>query len=153
MTNAAGHLSNAWGCIRVDVTQDGLGQPYLRGLVSDPLAKPWQVTPDGRALAGWQLHVGVEEQSNPLGGVAYQGRTPALRPSRRSEAEGHRKGCTGVEPLTERQFRRPPAGCAQRSIRRFARRPSLPGARQSDDLDHRMRAGRSSQHGNWSGRA
>jgi S-DNA-T family DNA segregation ATPase FtsK/SpoIIIE len=62
----AGHLANAWGCLRVDVTQESPGSLILRGLVTDPLAQPWPVTPDGRPLANWQLHVGVNEEAAPV---------------------------------------------------------------------------------------
>jgi S-DNA-T family DNA segregation ATPase FtsK/SpoIIIE len=62
----ADHLANAWGCIRVDVTQDGPGQLVLRGHLCDPLAASWTVIPDGQPLSGWQLHVGVDEDSAPV---------------------------------------------------------------------------------------
>jgi hypothetical protein len=52
VTKAAGHLANSWGCIRVDVTQSAPGVLSLRGLVTDPLAGAWLVSPDGRPLQG-----------------------------------------------------------------------------------------------------
>lgn len=63
----ADHLANAWGCLRVDVTQHSPGWLLLRGFVSDPLAQPWHITPDGRPLADWLIHVGVGED----GGHVY----------------------------------------------------------------------------------
>jgi S-DNA-T family DNA segregation ATPase FtsK/SpoIIIE len=62
----ADHLANAWGCLRVDVSQHSPGLLLLRGLVSDPLAQPWNITPDGRPLADWRLHVGIDEEANPI---------------------------------------------------------------------------------------
>jgi S-DNA-T family DNA segregation ATPase FtsK/SpoIIIE len=67
VAKAAGHLANAWGCIRVDVSQDGPGRLMLRGHLSDPLARPWSITPDGRTLEDWSLHLGVDEE----GGQVY----------------------------------------------------------------------------------
>jgi S-DNA-T family DNA segregation ATPase FtsK/SpoIIIE len=66
VTKQAEHLANAWGCLRVDVTQDTPGWLMLRGHLSDPLAQPWTVTPDGRPLVDWQLHVGVDEDAGPV---------------------------------------------------------------------------------------
>jgi DNA segregation ATPase FtsK/SpoIIIE, S-DNA-T family len=63
VTKMAGHLANAWGCHRVDVAQDGPGRLALRGFVSDPLTEPWHVTPDGRPLTGWLLHVGINDEA------------------------------------------------------------------------------------------
>ncbi len=60
----AGHLANAWGCIRVEVRQDRPGLLCLRGLLKDPLAAPWPVRPDGRPLADWLLHVGVDDEGD-----------------------------------------------------------------------------------------
>lgn len=71
VTKMADHLANAWGCIRVDVAQHSPGTLFLRGLVRDPLAQVWQVTPNGQPLADWRLHVGVDDEANqvhlPLG--------------------------------------------------------------------------------------
>jgi S-DNA-T family DNA segregation ATPase FtsK/SpoIIIE len=66
VTKAADHLANAWGCLRVDVTQDGPGQLALRGYRSDPLAQPWQITPDGQALTGWMVHVGINDEAEQV---------------------------------------------------------------------------------------
>jgi S-DNA-T family DNA segregation ATPase FtsK/SpoIIIE len=66
VTKQAEHLANAWGCLRVDVTQDSPGWLILRGHLSDPLAQPWKVTPDRRPLVDWQLHVGIDEDANPV---------------------------------------------------------------------------------------
>jgi S-DNA-T family DNA segregation ATPase FtsK/SpoIIIE len=60
------HLANAWGCVRVDVTQDGPGQLSLRGHLSNPLAQPWTIIPDGRPVEEWALHVGIDEDSSPV---------------------------------------------------------------------------------------
>jgi S-DNA-T family DNA segregation ATPase FtsK/SpoIIIE len=74
VTKAAGHLANAWGCMRVDVTQDGPGRLLLRGHLSDPLAQTWAITPDGRPLEEWSLHVGADENGQtvllPLGNLS-----------------------------------------------------------------------------------
>ena len=67
VTKMSEHLANAWGCLRVDVSQHSPGWLVLRGFLSDPLAAPWSVTPDGRPLADWLLHVGVDED----GGQVY----------------------------------------------------------------------------------
>lgn len=66
VTKAAGHLANAWGCVRVDVTQVGPGQLQLRGYLTDPLAQPWHIRPDGRALTDWHLHVGVDDEAGQV---------------------------------------------------------------------------------------
>jgi S-DNA-T family DNA segregation ATPase FtsK/SpoIIIE len=66
VTKAAGHLANAWGCLRVDVRQDGPSRLLLRGHLSDPLAQPWAVTPDGRPLHDWCLHVGTDEDGEAV---------------------------------------------------------------------------------------
>jgi S-DNA-T family DNA segregation ATPase FtsK/SpoIIIE len=63
VTKMAGHLANAWGCLRVDVAQDSPGRLLLRGFVTDPLARTWQVTPDGRPLVDWRLHVGIDDEA------------------------------------------------------------------------------------------
>jgi S-DNA-T family DNA segregation ATPase FtsK/SpoIIIE len=67
VTKKAGHLANAWGCVRVDVTQDAPGRLLLRGHLWDPLAQPWSIAPDGRTLDEWSLHVGMDED----GGHVY----------------------------------------------------------------------------------
>jgi S-DNA-T family DNA segregation ATPase FtsK/SpoIIIE len=66
VTKMAGHLANAWGCLRVDVTQHAPGLLLLRGFVRDPLATVWSVTPTGQALADWQLHVGIDDEANQI---------------------------------------------------------------------------------------
>jgi len=66
VTKQAEHLANAWGCLRVDVAQDGPGRLILRGHLADPLARPWQIHPDGRPLEDWALHVGVDEDHNDV---------------------------------------------------------------------------------------
>jgi S-DNA-T family DNA segregation ATPase FtsK/SpoIIIE len=63
---AAEHLANAWGCLRVDVTQHSPGLLLLRGLVSDPLGTVWRVTPNGRPLANWEVHVGIDDETNQI---------------------------------------------------------------------------------------
>jgi S-DNA-T family DNA segregation ATPase FtsK/SpoIIIE len=67
VTKVAEHLANAWGCVRVDVTQSGPGQLFVRGHVTDPLAQPWTVIPDGHPIEQWCLHVGADED----GGHVY----------------------------------------------------------------------------------
>jgi S-DNA-T family DNA segregation ATPase FtsK/SpoIIIE len=66
VTKMAGHLANAWGCLRVDVAQHAPGLLLLRGFVSDPLARVWQVKPDGQALLDWRLHVGIDDEANQI---------------------------------------------------------------------------------------
>ncbi len=66
VTKAAGHLANTWGCLRVDVIQHAPGLLLLRGFLSDPLASAWSVTPNGRPLADWRLHVGIDDEANQL---------------------------------------------------------------------------------------
>jgi S-DNA-T family DNA segregation ATPase FtsK/SpoIIIE len=62
----ADHLANAWGCLRVDVRQHSPGMLLVRGFVHDPLAEAWHVTPNGQALAHWQLHVGIDDEANHI---------------------------------------------------------------------------------------
>ncbi len=64
VTKMAGHLANAWGCLRVDVAQHAPGLLLLRGFVYDPLAQPWSVTPTGEPLTDWRLHVGIDDEAN-----------------------------------------------------------------------------------------
>jgi S-DNA-T family DNA segregation ATPase FtsK/SpoIIIE len=66
VTKAARHLANAWGCLRVEVCQDGPGRLLLRGHLSDPLAQPWAIIPDGRPLDDWCLHVGADEDGEAV---------------------------------------------------------------------------------------
>jgi S-DNA-T family DNA segregation ATPase FtsK/SpoIIIE len=66
VTKMAGHLANAWGCLRVDVVQHSPGLLLLRGFVSDPLARAWHVTPGGQPLVAWNLHVGIDEEANHI---------------------------------------------------------------------------------------
>jgi S-DNA-T family DNA segregation ATPase FtsK/SpoIIIE len=66
LTKAAGHLANAWGCVRVDVEQQAPGLLRLRGLIADPLAGAWQQVPDGRPLESWMLHVGRDEEGEQV---------------------------------------------------------------------------------------
>jgi S-DNA-T family DNA segregation ATPase FtsK/SpoIIIE len=74
VTKRADHLANAWGCVRVDVTQESPGRLLLRGHLSDPLGRPWTIAPDGRPLQYWALHVGVDEYGGqvylPLGNLS-----------------------------------------------------------------------------------
>ena len=67
VTKMAGHLANAWGCVRVDVSQHSPQWLVLRGFISDPLAEPWHLIPDGRPISDWMLHVGVDDE----GGQVY----------------------------------------------------------------------------------
>jgi S-DNA-T family DNA segregation ATPase FtsK/SpoIIIE len=66
VTKMADHLANAWGCLRVEVSQHSPGLLLLRGLVSDPLLHAWQVTPDGQPLTDWKLHVGIDDEANHI---------------------------------------------------------------------------------------
>ena len=66
VAKVAGHLADAWGCIRVDVTQLGPGRIGLRGFLSDPLGQPWHLIPDGRPLCDWMLHVGVDDEGETV---------------------------------------------------------------------------------------
>ncbi|HWT78414.1 MAG TPA: DNA-binding protein, partial [Candidatus Methylomirabilis sp.] len=66
VTKMAGHLANAWGCLRVDVAQHAPGVLLLRGFVRDPLATVWAVTPTGQPLADWQLHVGIDDEATQI---------------------------------------------------------------------------------------
>ena len=67
VTKMADHLANAWGCIRVDVSQHSPGWLLLRGFISDPLAAPWHLIPNGLPVSDWMLHVGVDDE----GGQVY----------------------------------------------------------------------------------
>jgi S-DNA-T family DNA segregation ATPase FtsK/SpoIIIE len=62
----AGHLANAWGCIRVEVRQDRPGLLCVRGLLRDPLSASWTIRPDGRPLVNWLLHVGVDDEGETV---------------------------------------------------------------------------------------
>src|SRR6266498_1283831 len=42
---ASGHLANAWGCVRVAVTQDGPGRLVVRAVRRDPLTEPYVYVP------------------------------------------------------------------------------------------------------------
>jgi DNA segregation ATPase FtsK/SpoIIIE, S-DNA-T family len=66
VSKAADHLANAWGCLRVDVAQDGPGRLALRGFRSDPLAQPWHITPQCQPLSGWVLHVGIDDEAETV---------------------------------------------------------------------------------------
>ena len=66
VTKMAGHLANAWGCLRVDVSQHSPGLLLLRGFVRDPLATVWHGHPHGQPLADWQLHVGIDDEANHI---------------------------------------------------------------------------------------
>jgi S-DNA-T family DNA segregation ATPase FtsK/SpoIIIE len=66
VSKMAGHLANAWGCVRVEVRQGRPGLLIIRGLVSDPLSAPWPLRPDGRPLNDWLLHVGVDDEGETV---------------------------------------------------------------------------------------
>lgn len=66
VTKMAGHLANAWGCIRVEVRQERPGVLRLRGLLSDALSAPWPIKPDGRPLGDWLLHVGIDDEGETV---------------------------------------------------------------------------------------
>jgi S-DNA-T family DNA segregation ATPase FtsK/SpoIIIE len=67
VTRMADHLANSWRCVRVDVFQHAPGLLCLRAFISDPLAGSWIVTPDGRPIMNWHLHVGRDDE----GGQVY----------------------------------------------------------------------------------
>jgi DNA segregation ATPase FtsK/SpoIIIE, S-DNA-T family len=63
---ASGHLANAWGCVRVAVTQDVPGRLVVRAVRRDPLTEPYVSVPTGQApaeLDRWE--VGRDEYAMP----------------------------------------------------------------------------------------
>jgi DNA segregation ATPase FtsK/SpoIIIE, S-DNA-T family len=63
---ASGHLANAWGCVRVAVTQDGPGRLTVRAVRRDPLTEPYVLVPTGEApseLDRWEI--GRDEYAQP----------------------------------------------------------------------------------------
>src|SRR5215472_12839005 len=63
---ASAHLANAWGCVRVAVTQDGPGRLVVRAVRRDPLTEPYELVPTGQApseLDRWE--VGRDEYARP----------------------------------------------------------------------------------------
>jgi S-DNA-T family DNA segregation ATPase FtsK/SpoIIIE len=55
---AAGHLANAWGCVRVAVTQAEPGRLVIRAVRRDPLTEPYGVAPSGlppASLERWEI--------------------------------------------------------------------------------------------------
>jgi S-DNA-T family DNA segregation ATPase FtsK/SpoIIIE len=55
---AADHLANAWGCVRVAVTQERPGRLVVRAVRRDPLAEAYELVPSGRppaTLARWDI--------------------------------------------------------------------------------------------------
>jgi S-DNA-T family DNA segregation ATPase FtsK/SpoIIIE len=64
---AAGHLANAWGCVRVAVTQTEPGRLVIRAVRRDPLTEPYDSVPSGLAPAAldrWQI--GRDEYAGPV---------------------------------------------------------------------------------------
>jgi DNA segregation ATPase FtsK/SpoIIIE, S-DNA-T family len=64
---AASHLANAWGCVRVAVTQDKPGRLRLRAVRRDPLIEPYHRVPTGgppTELDRWE--VGRDEYAEPV---------------------------------------------------------------------------------------
>ncbi len=63
---ASGHLANAWGCVRVAVTQEGPGRLVVRAVRRDPLTEPYVYVPTGTPpaeLERWE--VGRDEYAQP----------------------------------------------------------------------------------------
>jgi DNA segregation ATPase FtsK/SpoIIIE, S-DNA-T family len=63
---ASAHLANAWGCVRVAITQDEPGRLVVRAVRRDPLTEPYVLVPTGQApaeLARWE--VGRDEYARP----------------------------------------------------------------------------------------
>jgi DNA segregation ATPase FtsK/SpoIIIE, S-DNA-T family len=63
---AAPHLANAWGSVRVAVTQDTPGRLVVRAVRRDPLTEPYVLVPTGQApaeLDRWE--VGRDEYARP----------------------------------------------------------------------------------------
>ena len=66
-TKAADHLANAWGCVRVAVTQEAPGRLTVRAVRRDPLAEPYEYVPTGclpADLERWEL--GRDEYAGPV---------------------------------------------------------------------------------------
>jgi S-DNA-T family DNA segregation ATPase FtsK/SpoIIIE len=64
---AAPHLANAWGCVRVAVTQDGPGRLQLRAVRRDPLTELYERVPSGLVpseLDRWEI--GRDEYAEPV---------------------------------------------------------------------------------------
>jgi DNA segregation ATPase FtsK/SpoIIIE, S-DNA-T family len=64
---ATPHLANAWGCVRVAVTQDKPGRLRLRAVRRDPLIEPYHRVPTGglpTELDRWE--VGRDEYAEPV---------------------------------------------------------------------------------------
>jgi len=63
---ASPHLANAWGCVRVAVTQDEPGRLVVRAVRRDPLTETYTLAPTGQApaeLDRWE--VGRDEYARP----------------------------------------------------------------------------------------
>jgi len=64
---AAPHLANAWGCVRVAVTQERPGRLRLRAVRRDPLIEPYHRLPSGcppAELDRWEI--GRDEYADPV---------------------------------------------------------------------------------------
>jgi S-DNA-T family DNA segregation ATPase FtsK/SpoIIIE len=63
---ASGHLANAWGCVRVAVTQERPGRLVVRAVRRDPLTEPYVYVPTGDPppeLERWEI--GRDEYAQP----------------------------------------------------------------------------------------
>ena len=63
---ASPHLANAWGCVRVAVTQEEPGRLVVRAVRRDPLTEPYAYVPTGQPpvdLERWE--VGRDEYAQP----------------------------------------------------------------------------------------
>jgi S-DNA-T family DNA segregation ATPase FtsK/SpoIIIE len=64
---AADHLANAWGCVRVAVTQAEPGRLIVRAVRRDPLVEPYTLVPSGlppASLDRWSI--GRDEYAGPV---------------------------------------------------------------------------------------
>ncbi len=63
----ADHLANAWGCVRVAVTQPEPGRLAIRAVRRDPLTEPYSHVPSGLAPADLERwHIGRDEYAEPV---------------------------------------------------------------------------------------
>ena len=64
----ADHLANAWGCVRVAVTQPEPGRLSIRAVRRDPLIEPFSHVPSGLAPADLERwDIGRDEYADPVG--------------------------------------------------------------------------------------
>ena len=64
----ADHLANAWGCVRVAVTQPEPGRLSIRAVRRDPLTELFSHVPSGTAPADLERwDIGRDEYADPVG--------------------------------------------------------------------------------------